>query len=503
MGGVGFASRIGYDLSTRSPREPDAPLNPSDFTLLVVDDNAENREILARRLERRGFQVMAAEDGQKALRAIQDEHVDLVLLDIMMPGISGIDVLKKVRETFNDKELPIIMATAKTDSEDVVAALDLGANDYVTKPIDFPVVLARVNAQLRNKTPRAKQATQAAAAAARELSFGDVGEGSILAERYRLGSVVGAGAFGAVYRATHLELDTPVAVKLLLSAVETGEEAVTRFRREGISACRVKHPNAVQVFDFGVAPNGTAYLVMEMLEGRSLQDELELYEATTPKRCAQLLLPVCDVLGMAHEQGIIHRDIKPSNIFISETPQGEVVKVLDFGIAKIAGSDAMAKSLTLAGTILGTPVFMAPERFQGLPYDGRSDVYSVGVMLYELLEGRLPFPSATDAMVVAMAHINDPPPPLSRCHPDVRLEMQGVLQAALEKHPDRRPDAPTLQKLLADAVQRLGDAADNGPEAGGGLDDLPSISRAIGDLRFPSGASTPAPTLVDHGDGEE
>jgi len=478
-------------------------LNPSDFTLLVVDDNAENREILARRLERRGFQVMAAEDGQKALQAIQDEHIDLVLLDIMMPGISGIDVLRRVRETFSDEELPIIMATAKTDSEDVVAALDLGANDYVTKPIDFPVVLARVKAQLRNKTPRAKQAAQAATAAAEGLSVGEVGTGSVLADRYRLESVVGAGAFGAVYRATHLELETTVAVKLLQSAVETGDEAVTRFRREGISACRVKHPNAVQVFDFGVAPNGTAYLVMEMLEGRSLQDELELYEATTPKRCAQLLLPVCDVLGMAHEQGIIHRDIKPSNIFISETPQGEVIKVLDFGIAKIAGSGAMAKSLTLAGTILGTPVFMAPERFQGLPYDGRSDVYSVGVMLYELLEGQLPFPSDTDAMVVAMAHVKDPPPPLSRCHPDVRLEMQGIVQVALEKRPERRPDAPTLGKLIGDAVQRLGDAADNGPEAGGALEDLPSISRAIGDLRFPSGASSPAPTLADHGDGEE
>ena len=314
--------------------------------------------------------------------------------------------------------------------------------------------------------------------------LGILSAGSVLAGRYRLESVVGAGAFGAVYRATHLELETPVAVKLLQSAVETGDEAVTRFRREGISACRVKHPNAVQVFDFGVAPNGTAYLVMEMLEGRSLQDELELYEATTPKRCAQLLLPVCDVLGMAHEQGIIHRDIKPSNIFISETPQGEVIKVLDFGIAKIAGSEAMAKSLTMKGTILGTPVFMAPERFQGLPYDGRSDVYSVGVMLYELLEGRLPFPSDDDAMVVAMAHVKDTPPPLSRCHPDVRLEMWKILESTLEKHPERRPDALTLKKLLGAAVQRLGDAADNGPAAGGALEDLPSISRAIGDLQL-------------------
>ncbi len=371
------------------------------------------------------------------------------------------------------------MATAKTDSDDVVTALDLGANDYVTKPIDFPVVLARVNAQLRNKTPRAKRATQAAAAAAAAAGkFGDVGPGSVLADRYKLGSVVGAGAFGAVYRATHLELETTVAVKLLQSAVETGEEAVTRFRREEISACRVKHPNAVQVFDFGVAPNGTAYLVMEMLEGRSLQDELELYEATTPKRCAQLLLPVCDALGVAHEQGIIHRAIKPSNVFINETPQGEIIKVLDFGIAKIAGSEAMSKSLTLKGTILGTPVFMAPERFQGRPYDGRSDVYSVGVMLYELLEGRLPFVNQTDAMAVAIAHINDPLPPLRSCHPDVRLEMQGVVQAALEKRPDRRPDAATLKKLLGDAVERLGDAADNGPETSGTLEELPSVSRA-------------------------
>jgi CheY-like chemotaxis protein/tRNA A-37 threonylcarbamoyl transferase component Bud32 len=437
-------------------------MNPSEYNLLVVDDNPENRDVLSRRLMRKGFEVRTAEGGEEALRIIGEGAIDLVLLDIMMPGVSGIDVLREVRRTHDEAALPIIMATAKTESEDIVECLELGANDYVTKPIDFPVVLARIQMQLRTRQSRQARETAAVAAALETIgpSVSELGPGMLLAERYRLDSQVGSGAFGAVYRATHLELDTAVAVKILRTSVETGAEAVARFRREGISTCRVKHPNAVTVVDFGVTNSGVAYLVMELLEGLSLQDDLELRSSFSPERCAQILLPVCDVLAVAHEAGIIHRDIKPSNIFIQETIRGAVIKVLDFGIAKIVGADALSRSLTLDGTILGTPAYMAPERFKSGAYDGRSDVYSLGITLYQMLESRLPFVNPTDAMAVAMMHLHDPPPPLRSVHADVRETMQGVLDVALEKNPDDRPDALEFRKVLASAVESLGEAAD-------------------------------------------
>jgi serine/threonine-protein kinase len=137
-----------------------------------------------------------------------------------------------------------------------------------------------------------------------------------------------------------------------------------------------------------------------------------------------------------------------------------VVKVLDFGIAKIAGSAALSRHLTVDGTILGTPSYMAPERFRGGDYDGRSDVYSLGIMLYQMLEGRLPFVNMTDAMAVAMMHLNDPLPPLGTAHPAVRTEMLRILDAALEKQPAARPTAAELADRMRQALDRLGDAAD-------------------------------------------
>jgi len=444
-------------------------LSAEEYTLLVVDDVEDNRDILARRLIRKGFSVLEAEGGRQALSLVASHPVDMVLLDIMMPGMSGVEVLEELRKTHSPAELPIIMVTAKTDSDDIVGALEAGANDYVTKPIDFPVVLARIQSHLRQKrSKKAQAAAEEAAAVARMMAGPEVRPGGLIADRYRLESRIGAGAFGAVYRAIHLELDTPVAIKVLQTGIEQDPDAIARFRREGISACRVKHPNAVAVLDFGVTAQGTAYLAMELLDGHSVYEELLRRGTLTPARAAQILIPVCDVLAVAHKSGIIHRDIKPSNVFLQRTPVGEVVKVLDFGIAKIAGDNAANRQLTVEGGILGTPAYMAPERFTNKPFDGKSDVYSVGITLFQMLEGRLPFVVKGDPMALALMHANDAPPPLQAVNPRARDAVQEIVLHALEKSPAKRPTAEEFARELRHVVDALGEHATLSAVAGAG-----------------------------------
>jgi DNA-binding response OmpR family regulator len=301
-------------------------------TLLVVDDHPDNRELFMRRLEREGFTVIGAESGAEALAVLGRSAVSLILLDVMMPGMSGIEVLQAVREKHTAAELPVVMVTAKTQSDDVVEALGQGANDYITKPIDFPVAVARVRAQLRlRRPPRNEEVTDPH----------DLRPGLILDGRYRLESKIGSGNFGTVFKARHIELDHTVAVKVLRTSAATDPDAMARFRREGISACRVRHPNAVAVLDSGLTGRGVAYLVMELLAGYPLEDEMKGGRALPLARSLRITAAVCDALAAAHRAGIVHRDIKPANVFLHQAGGQEVPKVLDFGIAKIAGAAAM------------------------------------------------------------------------------------------------------------------------------------------------------------------
>ena len=414
-------------------------------TLLVVDDLPANRDLLVRRLERAGFRVLGAGSGPEALDTLGRCEVDCVLLDIMMPGMTGIEVLRRVRLTRSEAALPVIMVTAKSDNEDVIEALSLGANDYVTKPVDFPVTLARIKAHLRTRS-----AAQLAEASPEPMMPAHALPGSVLAGRYRLDALIGGGSFGTVFRAHHIELGRDVAVKVLSTSAGTDPEAVARFRREGASACRVHHPNVVSVLDFGVNQGGVAYLVMELLEGHSLERELEDRGQLSARRCAQIVVPVCGALAAAHAAGVVHRDVKPSNVFLHRTPQGEQPKILDFGIAKIAGDAVLGQSLTVDGSLLGTPAYMAPERFRRGPYGSKSDIYSVGAMLYEMLSGRLPFlPVSADPLaLVAMQAEEDPPPLRLRC-PDIPPALERLVREALARDPADRPGAEVLARRLA------------------------------------------------------
>jgi DNA-binding response OmpR family regulator len=408
-------------------------------TILVVDDHPDNRELLMRRLEREGFRVLGAESGRQALDQVKGGPVSLILLDVMMPGMNGIEVLQAVREDHSASELPVIMVTAKAQSEDVVEALGNGANDYVTKPIDFPVALARIQAQLRIRRPPADDEV----VDPRALRPGLVIDG-----RYRLVGRVGAGNFGTVYKARHLELDSTVAVKVLQASAITDPDAMTRFRREGVTACRVRHPNAVAVLDFGITSRGVAYLVMELLAGYALEDEMKGGRIVPLGRALRIVAAVCEALAVAHRAGIVHRDIKPGNVFLHQAGGQEVPKVLDFGIAKIAGAAALHQRVTLEGWIVGTPVYMAPERFGPEEITGAADVYSAGVMLYQMLTGRLPFDADSDPMAVAMKHKHEEAPRLRALRPDAPAAVEEAILSALRKHPSQRPTAAELAARL-------------------------------------------------------
>ncbi|MEW6732712.1 MAG: two-component regulator propeller domain-containing protein [Acidobacteriota bacterium] len=309
-------------------------------------------------------------------------------------------------------------------------------------------------------------------------ALAEVLPGTILDGKYRLDEKIGAGGFGAVYRGSHLTLKREVAVKVFRPMPgNDSAEGLERFQQEAVSACRINHPNAVAVLDSGVANEGIAYLVMELLHGHALTSELSRKKALSVRRCGQILLPICSVLTKAHAAGIVHRDIKPENIFLHQSPEGEVVKVVDFGIAKLMDVRASVnlKNLTPAGRLIGTPTYMAPERFDGEHYDGRSDVYSLGVMLYEMFCGRPPFlPGSGGPLALMMSHLTQPPPPLTNFNPNISPALAAVVMAALVKDPNERP---TAKELALQFIAAAGDELDGATTA-----KLEPPEEMIGDL---------------------
>lgn len=415
------------------------------FTLMLVDDNAVRQAIWEPLLQHEGYRVLPAHSGEEALQILASELLDLVLLDVKMPGKSGFEVLEILREQHSAEQLPVIMMTGLDEDEDIVRGFQLGANDYVApESVSQDVVLARIRAQLRNRVPvrskRHKVRDQ------KQL----MGPGTVLDGKYRLDSLIGRGSFGAVYRGTHIQLQRPVAVKLLRTNFGADKVALARFQQEGISLSRLQHPNAVTVLDFSVTSDDLAYLVMELLHGYSLDQELKRKGPLSPYRALRIAIPVCNVLAEAHDMGIIHRDIKPQNIFLHYDRRGEVIKVVDFGIAKLVGETEIQQQLTVEGNSVGTPAYMAPERFTNDPYDGRTDIYSLAVSLYEMLSGRTPFADAEgNFFKLIRMHVVERPTSLLALKPTLVEHLNDVVMQALAKQCNDRPTAAAMSLSLS------------------------------------------------------
>ncbi len=279
-------------------------------------------------------------------------------------------------------------------------------------------------------------------------------------DKYRLDAQIGEGGMGTVYRATHLLIDRPVAVKVLNPRLVTDEAARERFRREARAAGRLQHSNAVAVTDFGETPDGYVYIVMELLEGRSLHDVLAIDAPLDPAHAVSFMLQISAAVAAAHEAGIIHRDLKPGNIFIVEgTHAPAMVKVLDFGIAKLAleqtdGGNPV--TLTEAGVMIGTPRYMSPEQCDGAMLTPASDVYSLGIILYEMLAGTTPFTGATP-LAIALKQSSEMPRPPREIVGDIPPALEEVVLHTLEKKPSERPrDAGEFRRELYNVAEKLG-----------------------------------------------
>lgn len=282
--------------------------------------------------------------------------------------------------------------------------------------------------------------------------------GTVLDGRYRLDSLIGVGGMGDVYRATHIHIDTEFAVKLLKPEFVADQTAIKRFQLEAKAAGRIQHPNAVRVTDFGVTPEKIVYLVMELVQGQSLRDLIRSEKRLETLRAVNIVRQVCGAVEAAHRSGVIHRDLKPDNIIIEPHQILERVKVLDFGIAKLreAKSDSF---LTQAGTIIGTPQYMSPEQCQGLSLDPRSDIYSIGILLYEILTGTVPFDGESTLQVV-YNQLHVIPRSIKELSPDIPEPLAKVIMRALEKEPnDRQSSAIELSEELKQAVKKEAEEA--------------------------------------------
>jgi CheY-like chemotaxis protein len=471
--------------------------------LLVVDDVEDNRELLRRRIERQGHAVDCADDGQTALEMVAARPYDLVLLDVMMPGIDGFEVLERLKGSPATRDIPVIMISALDELQSIARCIERGAEDYLPKPFDPVLLRARINACLEKKHLRdleleyldqVKRVIEAATAVEQgmydsgvlklvagrgdelgrlarvfdrmadevqsreerlrrqvedlkgeidavrraprqedgaELDFARLPQGQRFAKRYEVLGTLGNGAMGVVYRARDLELEEDVAIKTLRPDLVRDPTLLERFKSEIRLARRISHRNVVRTHDFGES-GGVYYLTMEYVEGITVRDMIDSRGQLGVSSTLAIASQLASALDVAHEQGVIHRDIKPQNMLLD----GEgVLKVMDFGVARLAEGSG---TITETGLVVGTPAYMSPEQLLSDEIDARSDLYALGVVLYECLTGALPFEARSPVSLIAKV-LNEEPSPPATLNAECPAALSALVLQLLGKRAEERP----------------------------------------------------------------
>ena len=486
--------------------------------ILIVDDVEENRAVLERRLEREGYAVDSVASGEEALTRVSDGAFDLVLLDVLMPGMDGFAVLERIKGNAATRSVPVIMISALDDLPSVVRCIEHGAEDFLSKPFDPVLLRARIGASLEKKRWHDREAdylrqvsrvadaasaveqgtyasamlgaipsrddelgrlarvfdSMAAGVRAREEKLraqlshlqadvsiatsefatarvGDEGDSDTLAAgvklggRYQILGVVGQGGMGVVYRARDLELNEDIAVKTLRRELLADANVAERLKEEIRLARRISHRNVVRTHDYGEA-DGALFVTMEYVQGITVRELLRTRGRLGVASTLALARQFAEALAVAHAAGVIHRDVKPENALLDSVG---VLKVMDFGIARLAEG---ASTRTLAGVIVGTPTYMAPEQLVGEEVDARSDLYALGVVIYECLTGKPPFQAPTLVGLIGKVMTMDATPP-AELNAEVAPALSALVLQLLARDPAGRPASATA---LIELLHELG-----------------------------------------------
>lgn len=416
--------------------------------ILVVDDD---RVILAAVEDWLTFEkhdVTAVNSGRKGRQQLQADTYDLVILDWDMPDITGPDILKEFRDAGGTT--PVILLTGHTSIDDKAYGLDAGADDYITKPFHVKELSARIRTALRHQ--RAPEAAPPALGQGNDelLRSADL-IGTKLAASYEFLEEIGQGGSALVFKARHPRLDRLVAIKVLRWG-GVKDSAIERFEREARAVSRINHYNVITIHDSGVTERNRPFIVMEYIEGESLVDKI-IREGPQPLHtAATILLQLCSGMEEVHAEGIIHRDLKPTNILLKKrSNRADWVKIVDFGLVHLL--EGRQERLTEMGRVMGTPRFVSPERLTGKPADVRSDIYSMGVIMFELLTARPLFEADTteDLLLKAVSTAPDPPS-LFREDIPPGSALDNLVVRATERDPNKRYQTVTEMR---EEVERI------------------------------------------------
>jgi len=372
-----------------------------------------------------GHQVDAVTNGDDALERLEANAYTGVVTELDVGGMSGLDLMLRVREHPEHEEAGVILVTYPMDIEELGRALSLGMIGYISKPVDLETLVFQVENLLG--VERAEEEVPDDESSGVEISLSEIDPeeeveddhamvGQVLEQKYLVEELVGAGGMGEVYRSRHVYLDRSVAVKVLPHSTDGGADLFTRFIREARILARVRSSQIVEIHDFGFTPWQSPYLVMELLEGMDLDELLEQHGALPIGIVEEIALQMARGLAAAHAQEVLHLDFKPSNVMLCGQP-GQLlspplqVKILDFGIARFIEEAHADGGRNQTSSVTGTVSYMSPEQSRGETLRPASDLYAVGAVLFEMLTGRAPFLGSTRAELIYKHQSENPPSP--------------------------------------------------------------------------------------------